>query len=68
VISATLRIFAKPAGSCGEEKRSPTRIWWSPTIMTTEEKARQQIDLLLQQSGWIIQDRSKKLAARPSQL
>ena len=27
--------------------------------MTPEEKARQQIDLLLQQSGWILQDRSQ---------
>jgi type I restriction enzyme R subunit len=34
--------------------------------MTPEEKARQQIDLLLQQSGWILQDRSKKLSAGPS--
>jgi type I restriction enzyme R subunit len=34
--------------------------------MTPEEKARQQIDLLLQKSGWIIQDRSKvNLAAGP---
>jgi hypothetical protein len=31
--------------------------------MTPEENARQQIDLLLQQSGWIVQDRS--LAAGP---
>jgi hypothetical protein len=63
--SATLR-FTKPAGLCGEKKRSPARIWWSQTIMTPEEKARQQIDLLLQQSGWIIQDRSKiNLSAGP---
>jgi type I restriction enzyme, R subunit len=27
--------------------------------MTPEERARQQIDLLLQQSGWIVQDRSE---------
>lgn len=27
--------------------------------MTPEERARQQIDLLLQQSGWIVQDRSQ---------
>jgi type I restriction enzyme R subunit len=34
--------------------------------MTPEEKARQQIDLLLQQSGWTIQDRSQvNLAAGP---
>jgi type I restriction enzyme, R subunit len=34
--------------------------------MTPEEKARQQIDLLLQQSGWIVQDRSKiNLSAAP---
>jgi type I site-specific restriction endonuclease len=34
--------------------------------MTPEEKARQQIDLLLQQAGWIIQDRSQiNLAAGP---
>jgi len=34
--------------------------------MTPEEKARQQIDLLLQQSGWIIQDRSQvNLVAGP---
>ena len=34
--------------------------------MTPEEKARQQIDLLLQQSGWILQDRSQiNLAAGP---
>jgi type I restriction enzyme R subunit len=34
--------------------------------MTPEEKARQQIDLLLQQSGWIIQDRSRiNLSADP---
>lgn len=26
--------------------------------MTPEERARQQVDLLLQQSGWIVQDRS----------
>src|SRR5271165_2634555 len=34
--------------------------------MTPEERARQQIDLLLQQSGWIVQDRSQtNLAAGP---
>ena len=39
--------------------------------MTPEEKARQQIDLLLQQSGWTIKDRLRvnrlqvNLAARP---
>jgi hypothetical protein len=34
--------------------------------MTPEEKARQQIDLLLQQSGWIVQDRSRiNLSAGP---
>jgi type I restriction enzyme R subunit len=34
--------------------------------MTPEERARQQIDLLLQQSGWIVQDRSGiNLAAGP---
>jgi type I restriction enzyme, R subunit len=34
--------------------------------MTPEEKARQQIDLLLQQSGWIVQDRTQiNLAADP---
>jgi type I restriction enzyme R subunit len=27
--------------------------------MTLEERARQQIDLLLQPSGWIVQDRSQ---------
>ena len=27
--------------------------------MTPEERAPQQIDLLLQQSGWIVQDRSQ---------
>ena len=27
--------------------------------MTPEERARQQIDLLLQQSGWIVKDRSQ---------
>src|ERR1700687_1565277 len=27
--------------------------------MTPEQRARQQIDLLLQQSGWIVQDRSE---------
>jgi SAD/SRA domain len=30
----------------------------SRPIMTPEERARQQIDLLLQQSGWIVQNRS----------
>src|SRR5271166_4455083 len=36
------------------------------TAMTPEERARQQIDLLLQQSGWIVQDRSgTNLAAGP---
>jgi hypothetical protein len=29
------------------------------TAMTPEQRARQQIDLLLQQSGWIVQDRSQ---------
>ena len=29
------------------------------TVMTPEERARQQIDTLLQQSGWIVQDRSQ---------
>jgi type I restriction enzyme R subunit len=34
--------------------------------MTPEERARQKIDLLLQQSGWIVQDRSQiNLAAGP---
>src|ERR1700674_4388207 len=34
--------------------------------MTPELRARQQIDLLLQQSGWIVQDRSQtNLAAGP---
>ena len=34
--------------------------------MTPEEEARQQIDLFLQQAGWIIQDRSQiNLAAGP---
>ena len=34
--------------------------------MTSEEEARQQIDLFLQQAGWIIQDRSQiNLAAGP---
>jgi hypothetical protein len=34
--------------------------------MTPEEKAREQIDLLLQQAGWMIQDRSQiNLAAGP---
>src|SRR5271165_6128776 len=34
--------------------------------MTPEERARQQIDLLLQESGWIVQDRSQtNLAAGP---
>src|ERR1700751_1371361 len=34
--------------------------------MTPEERARQQIDLLLQQSGWIVQDRSQNnLSAGP---
>jgi len=34
--------------------------------MTPEQRARQQIDLLLQQSGWIIQNRSEtNLAAGP---
>ena len=28
-------------------------------IMTPEQRARQQIDLLLQQSGWIVQDLSE---------
>ena len=32
--------------------------WFHPT-MTPEENARQQIDLLLQEAGWIIQDRSR---------
>jgi hypothetical protein len=31
----------------------------SHPIMTPEEKARQQIDLLFQQSVWIVQDRSQ---------
>jgi hypothetical protein len=29
------------------------------TAMTPEERARQQINALLQQSGWIVQDRSR---------
>jgi hypothetical protein len=34
--------------------------------MTPEERARQQIDLLLQQSGWIVQDRFEtNLATAP---
>jgi type I restriction enzyme, R subunit len=34
--------------------------------MTQEERARQQIDLLLQQCGWIVQNRSEtNLAAGP---
>jgi hypothetical protein len=34
--------------------------------MTPEQRARQQIDLLLQQCGWIVQDRSQRnLAAGP---
>jgi type I restriction enzyme, R subunit len=34
--------------------------------MTPEERARQQIDLLLQQSGWTVQDRSQtNLVAGP---
>ena len=34
--------------------------------MTPEQRARQQIDLLLQQCGWIVQDRSQtNLAAGP---
>jgi hypothetical protein len=34
--------------------------------MTPEQRARQQIDPLLQQSGWIVQDRSQtNLAAGP---
>jgi type I restriction enzyme, R subunit len=34
--------------------------------MTPEERARQQIDLLLQQSGWAVQDRSQiNLTAGP---
>lgn len=34
--------------------------------MTSEKRARQQIDLLLQQCGWIIQNRSQtNLAAGP---
>jgi len=34
--------------------------------MTPEERARRQIDMLLQQSGWIVQDRSQtNLAAGP---
>ena len=34
--------------------------------MTPEQRARQQIDLILQQCGWIIQDRSEtNLAAGP---
>ena len=34
--------------------------------MNPEERARQQIDLLFQQSGWIFQDRSQtNLAAGP---
>jgi len=34
--------------------------------MTPEERAHQQIDLLLQQSGWIVHDRSQtNLAASP---
>jgi type I restriction enzyme, R subunit len=34
--------------------------------MTPEQRARQQIDLLLQQSGWIVQDRSQRnLATGP---
>jgi hypothetical protein len=36
------------------------------TAMTPKKRARQQIDLLLQQSGWIVQDRSQiNLAAGP---
>jgi type I restriction enzyme R subunit len=38
----------------------------APLTMTPEQRARQQIDLLLQQCGWIVQDRSQiNLAAGP---